>query len=160
VAGAEAAELEGYLAGAGAARYLGRVSPARYAARTRRVRSRLAGVRDFAGLLGRLYPFAPGWLDWARPGTIVCRCEDVPWSAIGDAVATGARDVRAVKGLTRCGMGYCQGRICGPILQYAVAAATGQPLADVGDLHSRPLLAPVSLAAIAALTDAAALPPG
>jgi hypothetical protein len=46
-------------------------------------------------------------------------------------------------------MGYCQGRICGPIVQYAVAAAAGRPLADVGDLHSRPLATPTSLGAIA-----------
>jgi hypothetical protein len=46
-------------------------------------------------------------------------------------------------------MGYCQGRICGPVLQAAVAAAAGVPLADAGDLHSRPITAPVTLGAIA-----------
>jgi NAD(P)H-nitrite reductase large subunit len=79
----------------------------------------------------------------------VCRCEDVPWASIGRAVAAGARDVRAVKGLTRCGMGYCQGRICGPVLQCAVAATAGRPLADVGDLQARPIIAPVPLEVIA-----------
>jgi Sarcosine oxidase A3 domain len=73
----------------------------------------------------------------------------VPWAAIGAAVADGARDVRAVKGVTRCGMGYCQGRVCGPALQQAVAAATGQGLSAVGDLGSRPLLTPVPLGTIA-----------
>jgi Sarcosine oxidase A3 domain len=64
-------------------------------------------------------------------------------------VQAGARDVRAVKGLTRCGMGYCQGRICGPAVQAAVATATGLPLSQVGDLHSRPVLTPVPLGVIA-----------
>jgi hypothetical protein len=73
----------------------------------------------------------------------------VPWAAIGDAVAAGARDVRAVKGATRCGMGYCQGRMCGPAVQQAVAAATGRGLAAAGDLSSRPVLTPVELGTIA-----------
>jgi NAD(P)H-nitrite reductase large subunit len=80
----------------------------------------------------------------------MCRCEEVPWSAIGEAVAGGARDVRAVKGVTRCGMGYCQGRVCGPVLQQAVATAAGRSLTEVGDLQSRPVVTPVALAAIAA----------
>jgi hypothetical protein len=120
-----------------------------YAARTRALRSRLGPARRFAALLDDAYPLRPGWLDWPEPGTVACRCEETPWAEIGQAVAAGAADVRSVKGITRCGMGYCQGRICGPILQYAVAAAVRRPLGDVGDLHSRPLVTPVALGAIA-----------
>jgi D-hydroxyproline dehydrogenase subunit alpha len=149
VGGAQAAELEGYLAGASAARYLGRLHPVAYAARTRTLRSRLGPARRFAALLDDAYPLRPGWLDWPEPDTIACRCEETRWAEIGRAVAAGAADVRSVKGLTRCGMGYCQGRICGPIVQYAVAAAAGRPLGEVGDLHSRPVLTPVPLDVIA-----------
>jgi NADPH-dependent 2,4-dienoyl-CoA reductase/sulfur reductase-like enzyme len=155
VAGARVAELEGYLAGAAAARYLGRVSAGSFTARTRGIRASLARDRRFAALLGAIYPFPggdrspAGWLNWLEPDTVICRCEEVPWSAIGQAVAAGARNVRGVRGLTRCGMGYCQGRVCGPILQAAVAAAAGLPLADVGDLHARPVATPVTLGAIA-----------
>ncbi|HEY2443297.1 MAG TPA: FAD/NAD(P)-binding oxidoreductase, partial [Streptosporangiaceae bacterium] len=60
-----------------------------------------------------------------------------------------ASTVRTAKGLSRCGMGYCQARVCGPVVQYAVAAATGRPLADVGDLHARPVLSPVTLQEVA-----------
>jgi len=149
VGGAQAAELEGYLAGASAARYLGQIHPAAYAARTRALRARLGPARRFAALLDHAYPLRPGWLDWPEPGTIACRCEETRWAQIGQAVAAGAADVRSVKGLTRCGMGYCQGRICGPIVQYAVAAAAGRSLGEVGDLHSRPVATPVALDAIA-----------
>jgi thioredoxin reductase len=149
IGGAQAAELEGYLAGASAARYLGRLHPVAYTARTRTLRARLGPARRFAALLDDAYPLRPGWLDWPEPGTIACRCEETRWAEIGRAVAAGAADVRSVKGLTRCGMGYCQGRICGPILQYGVAAAAGRPLGEVGDLHSRPVLTPVPLGVIA-----------
>ena len=52
--------------------------------------------------------------------------------------------------VTRCGMGYCQGRVCGPALQQAVAVATGRGLSAVGDLGTRPLISPVTLGTIAA----------
>jgi NADPH-dependent 2,4-dienoyl-CoA reductase/sulfur reductase-like enzyme len=160
VAGADVAELEGYLAGAASARY---VAKSRHAAfhksdQTRagsgeldlgRLRAALARARRFARGLDGLYPWRSGWLGWPEADTIACRCEEVPWAAIGEAVAAGARDVRAVKGATRCGMGYCQGRMCGPAVQQAVAAATGRGLAAVGDLSSRPVLTPVSLGRIA-----------
>jgi D-hydroxyproline dehydrogenase subunit alpha len=149
IGGAQAAELEGYLAGASAARYLGRLHPVAYTARTRTLRARLRPARRFAALLDEAYPLRPGWLDWPEPDTIACRCEETRWEEIGRAVAAGAADVRSVKGLTRCGMGYCQGRICGPIVQYAVAAAAGRPLGEVGDLHSRPLVTPVPLGVVA-----------
>ena len=154
VGGARVAELEGYLAGAAAARYLGRAGS--FMPRTRGIREALARGRRFAALLDVVYPFPgghasrAGWLDWPEPDTVACRCEEVPWSAVGEAVAAGAVNLRSVKGVTRCGMGYCQGRVCGPILQAAVAAAAGVPLADAGDLHARPIVVPVTLGAIAA----------
>jgi hypothetical protein len=49
----------------------------------------------------------------ARPGTIVCRCEDVPLASI--SVRTGWTDAKLQ---TRCGMGPCQGRVCGPAVEY------------------------------------------
>jgi D-hydroxyproline dehydrogenase subunit alpha len=149
VAGAEVAELEGYIAGAAAARHLGKVTAATFGSRTARIRGALGRARRFAAVLDGLYPFRAGWTDWPAADTIACRCEEVPWSAIGEAVAAGARDVHAVKGVTRCGMGYCQGRVCGPVLQQAVATATGRRLPEVGDLHSRPLPAPAALDTIA-----------
>lgn len=47
------------------------------------------------------------------PDTIVCRCEDVRLSQILDS-----RSWRDLKLQTRCGMGPCQGRICGPAVEY------------------------------------------
>ena len=169
VAGAEVAELEGYLGGVSAVRYLRKTRPevslfnmdgeglragsgeqdGQEVRAVQRVRAALVRARRFADGLDALYPWRDGWLEWARPETILCRCEEVAWGAIEAAVADGARDVRAVKGVTRCGMGYCQGRVCGPALQQAVAAATRQGLSGVGDLGSRPVMAPVSLGTIA-----------
>jgi bacterioferritin-associated ferredoxin len=69
---------------------------------------------------------------------VVCRCEDVTWQQVTDVIADGIADVRAIKGQVRCGMGWCQGRICGPALQLATAARAGRPVDAVGDLATRP----------------------
>jgi NADPH-dependent 2,4-dienoyl-CoA reductase/sulfur reductase-like enzyme len=139
IGGAQQAELEGRVAGAAAARHLGRLDDSGYRELTASSRRRLPASRHFAALLDGLYPLADGWLDRLQPDTVVCRCEDVTWAELASAFTVGATDLRAVKGLTRCGMGYCQGRVCGPVLQYLVARHCGRPLDGVGDLHTRNL---------------------
>jgi NADPH-dependent 2,4-dienoyl-CoA reductase/sulfur reductase-like enzyme len=49
----------------------------------------------------------------ADDATIVCRCEDVPLGALKRF--TNWRDAKLQ---TRCGMGPCQGRTCGPALEF------------------------------------------
>lgn len=146
VGGADKAEAEGTVAGLSAARHAGKQRQQSeegnrdiLATARRKVRR----AHGFAVMLGRLYPVDGAAL---APGeTVICRCEEVTMEEVAAAVAAGAADLRAVKGLTRCGMGYCQGRICGPYAQLAVARLSGRPLAAVGDLHTRHIGIPVTL---------------
>ncbi|HYU66141.1 MAG TPA: NAD(P)/FAD-dependent oxidoreductase [Jatrophihabitantaceae bacterium] len=141
IAGAVAAAAEGAIAGAAAARFLGAAGPNR-----RRERRRLRAAQRAAMVLDRGYPIPPRWLDWLSDDTVVCRCEEVPWRQVADAIDAGITDVRAIKGQTRCGMGWCQGRVCGPALQSAAAARAGLPVDAVGDLATRPFATPVTIA--------------
>jgi D-hydroxyproline dehydrogenase subunit alpha len=150
IGGAPLAELEGALAGPAAARHLGRLGEADFRARTAAARGRITVARRFAALLDETYPLAAGWLERMRADTVVCRCEDVTWAELAAALRAGATELRAVKGLSRCGMGYCQGRVCGPVLQYLVASHSGLPLGGVGDLHTRTLGSLVPLGRLAA----------
>ncbi len=54
--------------------------------------------------------------------TLVCRCEEVTAGDIRQAVREGCREPNEIKALTRCGMGHCQGRMCGVALAEIVAA--------------------------------------
>ena len=72
------------------------------------------------------------------PQTLVCRCEDVPWSAVGRC--SSWREARLHH---RCGMGACQGRLCGTALQLH----RGWPLPQ----DVRPPLAPARVATLTAL---------
>ncbi len=49
----------------------------------------------------------------ATEETIICRCEDIKVGQILDR-----RSWRDLKLQTRCGMGSCQGRVCGPAVQF------------------------------------------
>ncbi|GAA0716496.1 FAD/NAD(P)-binding oxidoreductase [Dokdonella soli] len=70
-----------------------------------------AQARRFADLLRRHFALDPRLHALATPQTLVCRCEDVTLAALD-----GFTDARAAKLATRCGMGACQGRICGSAL--------------------------------------------
>ncbi|MFF2044281.1 NAD(P)/FAD-dependent oxidoreductase [Kitasatospora sp. NPDC058170] len=134
VGGADLAITEGELAAHAVADRLP------HAALLRR-RSRL---RAFADLMAAAHRPGPGWTGWLRPDTDVCRCEEVPAARITEAVdELGAGDARTVKLLTRAGMGWCQGRMCGPAV--AALAGGGEPTAD-----RRPLACPVPLSQLAA----------
>ncbi|MBG0832896.1 FAD-dependent oxidoreductase [Planomonospora sp. ID67723] len=117
VGGAVLAETEGRLAGRSAAADLGRRIPPDPALARRR--DRLAA---FARVLLETYPVRPGWREWLRDDTLVCRCEEVPLAAVREARELGATDARSVKLLSRAGMGWCQGRMCG----YAVSCLAGE----------------------------------
>ncbi|MFD3717753.1 NAD(P)/FAD-dependent oxidoreductase [Streptomyces sp. NPDC058674] len=109
---------------------------------------RRARMRAFADAMGAAHRPGAGWTGWLRDDTPVCRCEEVPAGLVRESVRDlGARDARTVKLLTRAGMGWCQGRMCGP----AVAAlAGGEPTPD-----RRPLSCPVPLGRLAELPDGA-----
>ncbi|MFJ6419492.1 FAD-dependent oxidoreductase [Streptomyces hydrogenans] len=134
VGGAQLALAEGEIA---ARTVAGRAVPASLARRRDRLRA-------FADAMGAAHRPGAGWTGWLRDGTVVCRCEEVPAGRVREAVEElGATDARTVKLLTRAGMGWCQGRMCGP----AVAAlAGGETVAD-----RRPLACPVRLGQLAEL---------
>jgi NADPH-dependent 2,4-dienoyl-CoA reductase/sulfur reductase-like enzyme len=154
VAGSEAAAVEGAIAGLGAAAAVGRIGAADLVDRTARLRRTAAGHRRFAAALGRMYRRPDGWVRWLRDDTIVCRCEEVEHAAVREAVTDlGADDLRSVKLTTRCGMGYCQGRMCGEAVRAIVTDELGTAPTDAAALSTPPILVPVPLARIAALVE-------
>lgn len=80
--------------------------------------------------------------------TMVCRCEEIEARTLETLIASGARDMDHIRGLSRCGMGPCQGRHCAGTLARMVAAQTG---AMPGPFRARPPLRPLPLGALAQL---------
>lgn len=134
VAGVEAARVQGEIAGVAAAADL-RGQPSD----TRALAARLAREQDFAAAVAAAFPMPRDWAARLRDDTIVCRCEDVAWSAL-----RAQPDLRAAKLATRCGMGHCQGRLCHDTL----AAMMAWPR-----LPQRAPLSPAPLATLLATLD-------
>ena len=109
IGGADLALAEGELAGRVAAAHAGAPRAVGDLSALRARRSKLAG---FAGILSDLFDPRPGLLTLATPDTVLCRCEDVTAAAIDAAVADGADTMAALKIVSRCGQGPCQGRVC------------------------------------------------
>ena len=107
IAGVDAARLQGEVAGLAAA------GDAQNAARIHRRRNAEAA---FGKAMNRAFALRPEVLSLAQPDTIVCRCEDVRYRDL-EAQRSEHSVWTDAKLQTRCGMGPCQGRVCGPAIE-------------------------------------------
>jgi NADPH-dependent 2,4-dienoyl-CoA reductase/sulfur reductase-like enzyme len=146
VGGADLAIVEGEIAGAVAAD----------ATPEPKLANRRARLRRFAAALMRSFPVPPQWPDALRDDTVVCRCEEVPYATVRDAVRElGATDARTVKLLSRTGMGWCQGRMCGYPVACLTATLCDRPVTkmDLEAFAHRPFAAPITLGQLAGEPD-------
>ena len=130
IAGVDSALLQGEIAGLVAA---GREDLAQKLVKRGNAERRFGTAMDMA------FRLRPELLKLADAKTIVCRCEDVRYGELA-AMAAEQNTWTDAKLQTRCGMGPCQGRICGP----AVHALFGWKNESV-----RPPIFPIPLAALA-----------
>jgi NADPH-dependent 2,4-dienoyl-CoA reductase/sulfur reductase-like enzyme len=104
IGGLELSLVEGQIAGLAAA------------ARNESVKelfSARAKLKKFAKILDRTFSLRADLKRLPLPETIVCRCEDVIYDRLKQHTSW-----RGAKLQTRCGMGACQGRVCGPATQF------------------------------------------
>ncbi|MEV0114269.1 NAD(P)/FAD-dependent oxidoreductase [Streptomyces sp. NPDC050844] len=140
IGGAALSLTEGHIAGrSAAARLRGREPDPRSWAAAAKSRTK---ARQFAAAVDAVYAPPAHWAELLYDDTLVCRCEEVPASAVREAVdELGATDARSVKLLTRAGMGWCQGRMCAA----AVDGLTGCEATSA----RRPFARPVPLGVLA-----------
>jgi thioredoxin reductase len=123
IGGADMAVIEGELAGACAADLAADVAT---------LRRRRARAASFATILDDLFGHRPGLATLADAETVLCRCEDV---TAGEVDAAGAASPAALKIMTRCGQGPCQGRVC----ERMIAERLGTPARFTARAPVRPI---------------------
>lgn len=128
IGGAENARLEGRIAGITVAKNTGHVNPAREKEFRENIAPDLKQQKRFGGLLSDLFTPPAGLVSLLKDDTIVCRCEEITYAEVKDAIQKGARSIGEVKMITRAGMGNCQGRMC----ERTVAAIIAESLAQEG----------------------------
>ncbi len=134
IGGLERSLIEGQIAGYAAAGEKGRQ-------RARALFARRRDLYTYAARLNHAFALGDALKTLASADTIVCRCEDARRAQL-DEIAPGSW--RAAKLHTRCGMGACQGRVCGPSLSFLY----GWPIEAT--VSARPPLFPVRLETLAA----------
>jgi NADPH-dependent 2,4-dienoyl-CoA reductase/sulfur reductase-like enzyme len=149
IAGAGAARLSGQLAALDAAMLLGRLSHIERDRRAGPMRSALLRERALRPFLDRLYRSRHVVLAPREDETVVCRCEEVSAGSIRRAVRLGAGGPNQLKAFTRCGMGPCQGRICGPVAAAIIADELDRPVAEIGAWRPRAPFKPITVGALA-----------
>ncbi|MBZ5535018.1 MAG: FAD-dependent oxidoreductase [Acidobacteriia bacterium] len=104
IGGLELSVVEGQIAGYAATRQ-NEKAQALFGSRSK--------LRRFALMMDCAFQLRDELKDLPQPETIVCRCEDVTLEKL--QTQTGWNSARM---LTRCGMGPCQGRICGSAVEF------------------------------------------
>jgi NADPH-dependent 2,4-dienoyl-CoA reductase/sulfur reductase-like enzyme len=158
IAGARAAEPAGVIAAAHAALAVGKIDAPTCAASVREAqaeRDRHLRIRPFLDALYR----PPQWLAQPPDEAIVCRCEEVTAGQIREMARLGCQGPNQTKFFSRCGMGPCQGRMCGLTVTQMLAQALHKSPEEVGAYHIRTPLKPIALASLAALADTEPLAP-
>jgi octopine oxidase subunit A len=150
------------IAGAWAAEERGRLAALRvtddFAASSRanlpseqNVRQALRRQQIGRGFLDALYQPAAQFRLPEDDATIVCRCEEVTAGQIRNTVKLGCEGPNQMKSFLRCGMGPCQGRLCGLTVTELIAATRRVAPENVGYYRLRPPVKPISLAELASL---------
>lgn len=132
IGGVELAIVEGQIAGYAAA---GDVRSAKQFLATR------ARYRKIMSAMKKAFALRPELLTLAKPDTLLCRCEDV-----SVASALKHSSWRATKLHSRCGMGPCQGRVCGAAAEFLFGWTMDS---------SRPPIFPVRCSSLAAISSPA-----
>jgi NADPH-dependent 2,4-dienoyl-CoA reductase/sulfur reductase-like enzyme len=150
IAGAEAAGLRGRIAALAALQALGALDAGARDARAAPLRRNLARWSRGRAFLDALYRPAQSFRS-AAPEAIACRCEEVSGAAVREAARMGATGPNQLKAFLRCGMGPCQGRMCGLTITETIAEERGVHPRDVGPQRLRSPAKPITLGEFAAL---------
>ena len=148
IAGAEAAVERGRLAGIAAVRALnGEAGKLPDEAASRKTLAKYDGARAFLYTLYR--PVNAFRIPSGE--TIVCRCEEVTAQQVIDNVRVGCTGPNQLKAFLRCGMGPCQGRMCGLTVTELIAETRGVTPAEIGYYRLRPPVKPIALAELGSM---------
>jgi len=107
-------------------------------------------IREF---IDRTYPPPVRTMEQLPDETMVCRCEQVLARDIRALADVQCTTLGQAKAFTRCGMGPCQGRMCGLTVATILAHATGCDIESVGYYRMRAPIRPVSVAELATMNS-------
>lgn len=149
IIGADAAALSGQLVAWQQLARLGLISPENAENHSRPLQQKLQRYQGLRRFIDRLYKPADALRKPEQQETMVCRCEEQTRGQLKAAFDQGARLPDELKGLTRCGMGPCQGRQCGHTVSELLAQWQGCEVEAVGYYRLRSPMRLINLTELA-----------
>jgi NADPH-dependent 2,4-dienoyl-CoA reductase/sulfur reductase-like enzyme len=148
IGGAQAAETQGEVTALAIAAQLGVIDTAARNRSAAPLLRRLTDVMRIRPFLDSLYrPRDENRVP--KDEVIVCRCEEVTAGELRSFVKLGCLGPNQAKSFGRCGMGPCQGRLCGLTVTEVIADARSVPPETVGYYRIRPPIKPLTLGELA-----------
>ena len=151
ILGAEAAVETGRIAAFEAAYRLGRIRVCQRDVLARPHRASLARHRRFREFLDLTFEPGPAARHPSDPAVTVCRCDEVTVAEIERVIGDGCPGPNQAKAFTRCGMGPCQGRMCGTVVSEMFAERRHADVGAVGHYRIRPPVKSVTVGELAGL---------
>ncbi|MFC4278404.1 FAD-dependent oxidoreductase [Achromobacter aloeverae] len=145
IVGAKASATQGRLAALAVARELKKIEIPAARGRREELQARLDREVRIRPLLDQLYRPRDEHRIPADDSVLVCRCEEVPAARIRQYVAVGCLGPNQTKAFGRCGMGPCQGRLCGLTVTEMIASERKVSPQEVGYYRIRPPIKPITL---------------
>ena len=147
IGGGTAAAERGRIAAAAAIRAL---KPAATVPDVQALRQRLQREEMGRAFLDALYRPADA-LRRPEGDTLACRCEEVTARQVREMARLACEGPNQMKAFLRCGMGPCQGRLCGLTITELIADERGTTPAEVGYYRLRPPVKPITLGELASI---------
>lgn len=141
IAGAKKSFIQGKLAAMTILKRLGKTTPGNRKIKFQKDIHTLVSLdrqqKAYASFLNQLCQVPSSAYAAIPDDTMICRCEEITMGTIKKSIQQGFATVGSLKKATRCGMGRCQGRICGPVIFDIITALTQKSPGHVGCSLSR-----------------------
>jgi thioredoxin reductase len=140
VAGAHVAFYQGRLAALSAVLDAQKIDQAAYSRAQAKLRAPLAAAKRFALMLAEIsYPGDAMIASTMTDDAYLCKCEEVKVATVKQTLVDNPDvcDLNALKLLTRCGMGHCQGRYCHYQSRFLLARERGLAPESLGGFTAR-----------------------
>jgi len=132
IVGADGAEYSGIITAANLLHRLGKISKSSRDSMAGESRRALEKLNRFRRFIDELYRPSEQHRVPQADDIVVCRCEERTVADLKIGFKQGAIEPNALKGITRCGMGPCQGRQCGHTVSELLAKWQKKPVAEIG----------------------------
>ena len=153
IVGAQGAAYMGKVCALNLLERLGLIDEQNRNTQAKRALAKLAKLNYFRQFIDCLYRPIDAHRIPEQDSIVVCRCEEQNVQQLKAAYQLQIQGPNQLKSYTRCGMGPCQGRMCGTTVSELLAKWRNQSVAQVGYYHLRSPMRLLNLQELAHFND-------